>query len=344
MKKTYLMVLSLLILPLSFIFGNSSASAEELVLRYNQWFPSGHWSQKEGLYKYFDKIAEVTQGRVRVEPSAKPLAPPNRNYQAVANGVADIAWGPHGYTPGVFPLTEMVELPFITHDAGKSSTAYWRLWKKYFEQTGMQNEVVTLAMHVTVGGNIHMREKPVTSLADLKGKKIRIPTPVVARALKEVGAVPVSGPISELREMMSRGIVDGTALADDLVAAFKLGDHITKTTVIPGGLYSNSAFIILNKESWAKISPSDQDAIMKISGEALSTKMGTLWQTNADKAQSVLKEKMQDDLQQASPDFIGELAQAFEGAKKRWFNAANDKGIKGQEAFDFYQKQLSDLK
>lgn len=183
-------------------------AADTLVLNYNQWFPSGHWSQADGLYKWFDQIEEVTEGRVKVQASAKPLAPPNRNYQAVVDGVADIAWGPHGYTPGVFPLTEMVELPFITKDAGASSKAYWQLWKEYFEPTGMQSDVVTLAMHVTAGGNISMRKEPVTSMAGLKGKKMRVPTPVVGRVLQQQGAVPVSGSLTELREMLSRGILD----------------------------------------------------------------------------------------------------------------------------------------
>lgn len=320
-----------------------SAQAQTLVLNYNQWFPVGHWSQKDGLYKYFDEIKRVTEGRVTVQPSAKPLAPPNHNYAAVVDGVADIAWGPQGYMPGMFPLTEMVELPFMTEDAGKSSVAYWRVWEKYLAPTGMQNEVITLAMHVTSGGNIHTREKPVTSIADLKGAKLRVPTPVVGRVLKAIGGVPVSGSLGELQEMLSRGIVDGTAISDELVIGFKVQDAVKAVTRIPGGLYSNSAFIIMNKEKWDKISPQDQAAITAISGEKLSAMMGQLWHTNDLAAREIMKSKLGDAYQEASPTFVSELKQAFAGEQDAWLKVAAKAGIDGQAVVDYYTAQLQSL-
>jgi len=318
------------------------AEAEDVVLRYNQWFPSGHWSQAEGLYPWFAEIEKVTEGRVRVEPSAKPMAPPNRNYQAVADGVVDVAWGPHGYTPGVFPLTEMVELPFITKDAGVSSRAYWRLWKEFFEPTGMQNEVVTLAMHVTAGGNIHMRGGPVTGLADLNGKKLRVPTPVVGRVLGQVGAVPISGSLSELREMLSRGVVDGTVISDELVTGFKLDGDINAVTQVPGGIFSNSAFVIVNKEKWERISPEDREAILEISGETLSEKMGSLWHENDLRAREAFKERLGDKYVVASDGFMAELADAFSQEQDKWKAVAGELGVDPDAAIAFYDAQIAE--
>lgn len=317
------------------------AAAEPVVLRYNQWFPSGHWSQADGLYPWFAEIEAVTGGRVKIEPSAKPIAPPNRNYQAVVDGVADLAWGPHGYTPGVFPLTEMVELPFITEDAGRSSVAYWRLWETVLQPTGMQDDVVTLAMHVTSGGNIHMRGSAVDSLADLKGAKIRVPTPTVGRVLKDLGAVPVSGALSELREMLSRGIIDGTAISDELVTGFKVEQYISHVTRIPGGLYSNSAFVIMNKAKWDRISAEDQAAIVKISGEALSARMGALWHQNDLAARTAIKARLGDAYQDASPAFMTELKAAFEPAEIAWLEKAAELGIDGGGAISFYRAELT---
>ncbi|MBC7143927.1 MAG: TRAP transporter substrate-binding protein [Thioclava marina] len=316
---------------------------DALVLNYNQWFPNGHWSQAQGLHKWFDQIEEVTEGRVKVQSSAKPLAPPNRNYQAVIDGVADIAWGPHGYTPGVFPLTEMAELPFITEDAGVSSKAFWRLWKEYFEPTGMQSDVVTLGMHVTAGGNISMREEPVTSMAEFKGKKIRVPTPVVGRVLQEQGVVPVSGSLTELREMLSRGIVDGTVISDELVTGFKVDDDIHAVTHVPGGIFSNTAFIIMNKGKWDQISAEDQAAIMKISGEALSERMGSLWQENDLIAREMFKERLGDNYVVASDAFMAELADAFSGELDAWKVKATDAGVDADAAVAFYEAQINEL-
>ncbi|MBD3785607.1 MAG: TRAP transporter substrate-binding protein [Sphingomonadales bacterium] len=323
--------------------GLPARAAETLVLNYNQWFPSGHWSQAEGLYKWFDQIAEVTEGRVKVQASAKPLAPPNRNYQAVIDGVADIAWGPHGYTPGVFPLTEMVELPFITKDAGVSSQAYWRLWKAHFEPTGMQRDVVTLAMHVTAGGNISMRKAPVTSMADLRGKKMRVPTPVVGRVLQAQGVVPVSGSLTELREMLSRGIVDGTVISDGLITGFKVDEDVQGVTRVPGGIFSNSAFVIMNRGKWDQISPADQAAIMAISGEALSHRMGALWQANDLIAGEMFRARLGAAYVTASDSFMAEIAAAFSGELDAWKATATGLGIDAAAAVAFYNAEIEGL-
>ncbi len=318
-------------------------AAENITLRYNQWFPTGHWSQSGDLYKWFDQIKKVTDGRVLIEPSAKPFAPPNRNYQAVVDGVADIAWGPHGYTPGVFPLSEMVELPFITKDAGISSKAYWRVWDKYFKATGMQNEVITLAMHVTAGGNIHMREKPILRLSDLNGMKMRVPTPVIARMLQKVGSVPVSGSLGELREMLSKGIVDGTMISDELVTGFKLDKNINAITQIPGDIFSNSAFVIMNKGKWEMISAKDQAAIMAISGEGLSQTMGGLWQKNDLAARKLFKQRLGKNYILASDKFIAELKTIFASEQLNWLETTKKAGIDGKAAVEFYNAQIIEL-
>ncbi|KQZ57923.1 ABC transporter substrate-binding protein [Rhizobium sp. Root149] len=319
------------------------AQAQTVVLRYNQWFPTAHWSQSGGLYKWFEQVKEVTGGRVVVEPSAKPLAPPNRNYQAVVDGIADLAWGPHGYAPGVFPLTELVELPFITKHAGVSSVAYWRLWKEKLEPTGMQKDVVTLAMHLTAGGNIHMNNSEIRTAKDLAGKKMRVPTPVVGRVLQKMGAVPINGSLNELREMMSRGIIDGTAISSELTVGFKVDKFVKSVTEVPGGIFANSAFIIVSSAKWKQISPDDQKAILAISGEPLSRFMGDLWQKFDDEAKAAYRKDLGAAYIDASPDFIKALQVEFEGEQTAWLNQAKGLGLDGKAALDFYQAQIASV-
>jgi TRAP-type C4-dicarboxylate transport system substrate-binding protein len=321
----------------------SATFAADVTLRYNQWFPSQHWSQKDGLYKYFEEIEKVTEGRVKIQPSAKPLAPPTRNYQAVVSGIADLAWGPHGYAPGAFPLTEMVEFPFTNIDAGVSSAAYWRAYEKYFKPAGMHDNVHTLAVHVTSGGNLHMKSSPVVNSSDLRGKKIRVQTSVVGDALSTLGAVPISGSLSELREFLSRGIVDGTTLSDELLTGFKVDNYIENITQIPGGIFTNSTFVIVNKSKWDQISPEDQKAIMEISGEKLAVRMGQLWHENDVMAREQLKERLGDKYTVASDELNGAIDKAFEPVRADWFDKAEANGVNGKEAFDFYMNEIESI-
>jgi len=105
-------------------------SAEKLFLRYSQWLPPGHWTQRPLMHKWFREIEKATEGRVVIQATAKGLGAPPRQYQLAVDGVADVVWVVHGYTPGSFPLTEMSELPFITKSAEANSVAYWRVFKK----------------------------------------------------------------------------------------------------------------------------------------------------------------------------------------------------------------------
>ncbi|MBR9828500.1 MAG: TRAP transporter substrate-binding protein [Oceanospirillales bacterium] len=325
------------------LISSTASWAADVTLRYNQWFPSQHWSQKEGLYKYFDEIEKVTEGRVKVMPSAKPLAPPTRNYQAVVNGIADIAWGPHGYAPGAFPLTEMVELPFTNQDAGVSSAAYWRLFEKYFQPAGMHDDVITLAVHVTSGGNIHMKEDAIATPDDFNGKKIRVQTSVVGDALKTLGAVPIAGSLSELREFLSRGIIDGTTLSDELLTGFKVDNYVEKITQIPGGIFTNSTFVIMNKAKWSQISESDRQAIMAISGEVLAVRMGSLWHENDVMAREQLKARLGDDYIMASEELNTAIDTAFQPIREAWLAKAEDKGVDGRKAITFYREEIEQI-
>jgi TRAP-type C4-dicarboxylate transport system substrate-binding protein len=321
------------------LLSGAAAANDSIVLRYNQWFPSKHWSQVDGLYPYFEEVEKVTEGRVKIQPSAKPIVPPTKNYQAVVSGIVDVAWGPHGYAPGVFPLSEMVEFPFSVDNAGNSSKAYWRVFEKFFKPAGMHKEVVTLGVHVTSGGNIHMKNIPIRKLSDIEGKKIRVQTNVVGSALKSLGGVPVSGSLSELREFLSRGIVDGTTLSDELLTGFKVDKYVEHVTQIPGGLYSSSAFIIINKDKWDLISTEDQQAILAISGEKLSTNMGDLWHKNDVAARKLLETKLGDNYRVADPALLAGLNNAFAPLMLEWSEKASDLGVNGEEALKFYKAE-----
>ena len=158
MKKRHLKFITLLALMLSF---NSASYAETTILRYSAWLPATYFMHKNALYKYFEDIEQVTEGRVKVEISAAPLGPAPRT------------WGLHGYTPGTFPLSEMVELPFNSTNAVENSAAYWKVFKKYFEPAGMHKGVHTLTVHTQPPGQIFSSKQAITEASNFEGLKIR---------------------------------------------------------------------------------------------------------------------------------------------------------------------------
>jgi TRAP-type C4-dicarboxylate transport system substrate-binding protein len=314
------------------------AAAEEVVLRYSAWLPPTYFMHERGLYPYFQEIEEVTEGRVRVEISAGPLGPAPRNYQLVVDGVADIAWSLHGYTPGSFPLSELVELPFHSTDAAADSVAYWRVFKEYFEPAGMHQEVHTLTVHTHVPGQIFNNVRPINEPDDFHGLRIRSTNTNVGEALELLGATPVGIPVTEMRQALERGIVDGVSLTDEALYNFQIANFVKYELATPGGLYNASFFLVVNEGSWNRISEEDRQAIESISGEVLARRMGEVWQAEQDGAtERVLADGIE--IVEASGELLEHIKQRLAVLEEQWLEKARSAGVDGEAALAAYRER-----
>ncbi len=316
----------------------SAAMADTVVLRYSNWLPPTFHIHQRVLYPYFEEIEKITEGRVRVELSAGPLGPPPRNYQMVADGVAGIVWSLHGYTPGTFPMSELVELPFHSTDAEENSAAYWSVFKEVFEPAGMHPGVHTLSLNVQPAGQVFTTSKPINSVADLEGLKIRSTNSGVADALTLLGATPIGLPVTDMRDALSKGIVDGVSLTDEALYNFNIANLVNHELAVPGGLYNASMFLVVNQALWDQISAEDQASITAISGEVLARRIGRAWQDEQDQAvEKVLADGLQKTVAEGEMlDFITERLSGLETAWEAKMQAAGVDGAAAKEAYRSY--------
>lgn len=316
-----------------------AAKAETLHFRYSQWIPAAHWSQVDLLHKWFKEVEQATEGRVVIEPTAKGLGAPARQYQLVVDGVADLSWVVHGYTPGVFPLSHMAELPFITESGEANSVAYWRTFEKFFQPAGMHKEVHTFCLILHPPGQVHNNKHEIKTLADFEGLKLRSPTSTVARAYELLGAVPIAAPITELREGMARGVIDGTSAVQEALYAFHLAKFVKYTTIIPGGLYSSSITVPMNLAQWRKISEKDRDAITKIAGESLSRRFGKYWDDEERKAPpKLLADGVK--ITRIEGEVLAQLKAKLAVFENEWIEEANKAGVDGAAAIRYFREQI----
>ena len=241
------------------------SAVQSQTFRYSQWIPAGHFTQKDVMHVYFKDIEKATDGRVRIQPTAKALGAPPRQYQLAVDGISDVIWVPHGYTPGVHPLSEIAELPFLTRNSEANSVAYWRVFRKHLEPAGMHKEVHTLSLHVIRRSSYNNRRE-IRNLDDFKGISSGSTTFFVSEALRKFGAVPVAGPVTALRNGLAKGVYDGTSFTDEAIYNFKISKFIKFITRFPGGLYNTSFAMVMNRRAWNKISKDDQMVVTKLSG------------------------------------------------------------------------------
>lgn len=317
------------------------ASAQNMVMRYSQWIPAAHITQSAGLHKFFEDVAKATEGRVKIEPTAQALGAPPRNMQLAVDGISDIAWGLHGYTPGTYPLAELVELPFLTKSTEANSVAFWRVFKAVFEKTGMHPAGVhTLTVHVHPAGQIYANKKVIRSLDDFKGLRLRATNTVSMEAFKMFGATPLPMPVTQLRDALSKGIVDGTSFLDEGVFGFKIEDFVTSTTRVEGGLFNASFFLVMNKGKWDAISKKDQDAIMALAGETLARRIGKLWDSEEAVSGDKLKARGVTWVN-ADTAMMAKLRESLAPFEKKWIDDARAKGVDGAAALRMFREEVA---
>ncbi|MGE3247000.1 MAG: TRAP transporter substrate-binding protein DctP, partial [Beijerinckiaceae bacterium] len=159
------------------LFAGVALAQQPIVLKLHHQLGPKSPAQARMLEPWAKKVEANAKGTVKIEmyPSMSLGGRPTEVFRQIRDGVTDIGWTPNGYTPGLFPRTEVFELPFVqVNDAAAASRAAYDMYQKHFKQE--YKGVQVLFMHTHAGHAIQMVEKVVKTPADLKGQKIRTPS------------------------------------------------------------------------------------------------------------------------------------------------------------------------
>ncbi|MGE0232295.1 MAG: TRAP transporter substrate-binding protein [Flavobacteriaceae bacterium] len=319
-------------------FMSFAANAADITLRYSNWLPAGYHLTEGVMKPWMEDVARVTEGRVKVEMLPKVVGTVNGQYDVAADGLADVVLFPVAYAPGRFPVEDGLELPFVGTDPLKRSVATWDIYKKYMEPLGVFKEVHVVSIFSSNSTHPMTTSKPVKSIDDFKGLKLRSPSPAVTQEVELLGGVAVSKPISELYELLSGGIVDGAIIPLDTVKGFKLDGALKHITVIPGGMSNNMVMIAMNKAVWDKISEKDRKAIDEVSGAFMAKRNGEVIKKKLEESYDVLK-AAGITIEDASPELANALKEKLKPVVEDWYKRAKAAGLQNPEAF---LKELSD--
>ncbi|WP_299182837.1 TRAP transporter substrate-binding protein [uncultured Neptuniibacter sp.] len=253
----------------------ATSTFAETTMRVASWLPPTHPQNAVVLDTWGKWIDEATEGRVKMVIEYG-MGHPKTMFDLVEDGVVDASWSVHGYIPGRFKLTESVELPNLNASAEAASVALWRVSNKYYKQAN-EHDGLTLAALFTHGpGQIHLAE-PINSLADMKGRKIRLGGGIQSALGERMEVTPVGAPAPKVYEMMQQGVVDGVFIPAGEQKTLRLNEVTKQLVLLPGGMYTMSFAMFLNPDFMAGLSPEDQQAIIKVSGEKLSALAGRAW-------------------------------------------------------------------
>ena len=310
---------------------SGAPASAETVLRYNQWVPASHHSQSHIMKPWFEAIAKATEGRVKIAPTASSLGAPPRQFDLAREGVADVVFAVHSYTPARFPLAVVGLLPFIGDSAEAVSVAYWRVTEQKFKKADEYRGVKLIGLMTSDPGHIFNNKQPIRSAEDFRGLKLRVATTVTAKIVDIFDAVPVTAPAPKTYEILANGVADGTFSTLDAFKSWKLDKLQRYHTRVPGGLYNNTFYIALNDKKWNALPAADRAAIERVSGEAFARLGGRQWDAMAAEGEALMKHSGTQ-VTVAEGKFLADLRSALRSIETEWIQSAGKSGVDGEAA------------
>ncbi len=237
--------------------------------------PTGHTTVKY-LDPWAKKVEEACKGKVKITTyPAESLFKAREVIEATVGGVADIAWVQVGYFAASFPLTSVMSLPFLCLDSGKidgkersggavNSHILQELYETFPEVQAEWKNVKCLFVHCTDPYKLFTTKKPVRTMDDLRGLKLRELAGPPTEMWKLLGASPMMLPAPDIYEAASKGVIDGNNAPWAMVATYKLFEVFKYWTAAPTS--AGQFAIIMNAGTWNKLPPDVQKAIMSVSG------------------------------------------------------------------------------
>src|SRR5438045_4384695 len=284
--------------------------AQITTLTMSSWVSPQHHLTANVLQGWATEVEKATSGRVKFTMLPKhPSAPPG-TFDAVRDGLVDLSFVTASYTPARHILPLLAELPGSGDTALVNSVAYSRVYWKHFHKVGEYKGVKLLGVF-THGPGQMFTKKPVRSIADVQGLKIRTGGGIPGQVAKALGASAFVKPAPESYELLSSGVADGVFFPLESIVSFKLDKVVKYATLFPGGFYSSSFGFFMNEDKWNKLSKQDQDAIWSVSGEALARLAGRSWDA-ADRIGLDSLKAANVTIIEASPEFVADVRQRTE--------------------------------
>ena len=305
------------------------AIAQDHNLRISTWLPPSHGINTEIFGGLISMMEEATDGAVTGE-LVSGLAPPPAQMDLVLDGAADIGIIFHGYQPGRFVATKLVELPGYVGTSEASAVAYWQVFEDKLAAIDEHRGVKVIALMTHGPAQLHMRE-PVESLDDLKGLKTRLPGGVASDVAERLGLVGINVPAPQVYETLESGSADAVAMNVGERIGFKLNEVAPVLYEIPGGLYRGSFAIIMSQETYDALPEQVQEQLDTVFGEAASRMAGAAW----DLSDKLAYEGMGDGttIIEASEADQAKFADIAEAVKVEVLAEIDDAGVDAQAAY-----------
>ncbi len=261
MRKMTTLAGSLLAMTLAFTPVNAAET-----LKFANFMAPTH-PYVESTFAPFAKAVEGgTNGEIKIQlyNGGELGAGPAEQYARAVDGVAEFSISLPGYTASTFPLTLVTELPGVINE----KTGTEAIWQHIDLLLPEYKRVKLVGLWSSAENIIYSAKKPIRTLNDLKGLKIRVPSRNSGSLIEAWGGTPVSMPVSDVYNALQTGVIDAAMIDGTATKAFRLGEVANYVTM--GMKTTNSPFfIVMNRDAWSGLTDA-QKAVVDAAGKQAS--------------------------------------------------------------------------
>jgi tripartite ATP-independent transporter DctP family solute receptor len=251
-------------------FGGPATAQQKMVLKATDVHPLGY-PTVEAVVRMGKKLEQATNGRLSIQmyPSMQLGGEKEMIEQAQvgALAIARISVGPMG---PLVPELNVFNLPFMFRDDAHM--------EKVIDGAIGEEMLKKLTDHPTANliglcwmnagtRNVYNSKKPIQTVEDLKGLKIRMMgNPVFVDTMNSLGGNGVSMGFDQLINAMQTGVVDG---AENNYPTYESGQHYRYAKYYSKtGHLMIPEILVFSKRTWNTLSKEDQELISKLAKEA----------------------------------------------------------------------------
>jgi TRAP-type C4-dicarboxylate transport system substrate-binding protein len=216
--------------------------------------------------RFQNKVKEATKGRLELQTKVD-LMPASEIMFGVIDGRADIGFTWIPYVSGTFPQMDFASFPFFYKDGYEyekvvNDPRMKEILSEMYNKAGLVRLFESPATSLdALWGN-----KPVRTVKDFKGLKVRSSGLLPTFSLQMLGAAPLTMQMAELSDALSRGTVDAVLTSTMYGAGVGMMDVTKYISYWPiQSFYGNTVFV--NKKSWDALPPDLQETLIKVGQE-----------------------------------------------------------------------------
>lgn len=307
----------------------SPAQAAPVTLKFATQNTENAWTTVNGIKPWVEKVQAESNGSLDIEFYAnQTLTKGNQAWQSVRKGIADISWVTMGSYPGMNLLMEIINQPGMNFDTAMEGVdRIYAIAEKVPAAMQPFSTNKVLAMYSgDPGTGVLISTKPIRSLEDLKGMKIRCAAGAYLDMLKALGASPVVLPMPDCYMALQKGTIDGVLGDIDSYLSFRFYE-VAKYALhnIPRGC--TMFLMIMNEKKYDSLPAEAKKAIDDNSGPAgskwlaehFSYNQRSLFQTASEKGAEVIR---------LSDEEKARWTELLTPLWDEWLEKASEKGFK----------------